>query len=155
MPLGFPIATSAKTALEAEEIARSKAEAARMLGADVTLVSDWFRPSPAQHKKLSKQIAAGVDNGFVQVYEDRNGNPTLAVSYWKRHKVKAVAKPDAPKPVRTGANDSTDDLYFSKAHKKKAEELAAKRAADKRQLDLFAPPPPKPTQPAKPKETNK
>mgnify|MGYP000557229557 FL=1 len=140
MPLTYPIATSAKTALAAGAHARSKAEAERSAGGSVTLVSDWLRPSAAEYDKISDRIEAGLGEGFVQLYAGKSGAPVIAVTYWKRQKATKAAGKRAKPAVSTGAEDHTDDLYFSKARRKSSATRRRSAPVDPRQMDLFTRP---------------
>jgi len=152
MPLLYPIAKTARAALDEEGGARTVAEARELAGAPVTLVSEWLRPQPAEREEIEAKAQAGVTRGFVQFYENDKGQPVIAVSFWKPtsgvktkapkgKKAKAgaeagpeaVAEPKAPDP----ADDHTDDLYFNKPG---AKTKRKKKAADPNQLDLFAGP---------------
>ncbi len=133
MPLTYPIATSARTALAAKAHARSLGEAKRTAETDVTLVSDWLRPSSAEYEKFSGRIEEGLRDGYVQLYEGKGGKPVIAVTYWKRSK---QAKPKPTKP----AEDHTDDLYFSKRAHSRPSARRRRPAVDPRQLDLFVGP---------------
>ena len=147
MPLLFPIAKNARAALEAEGGARTVAEARELAGGEVTLASEWLRPTASEKEEIEGLAQAGVSRGFVQFYEDAKGRPVFAVSFWKlatAAKAKAskkgkAAKADAPaEPAAPAhAEDHTDDLYFAK---KGAKPKKRKRAADPAQLDLFAGP---------------
>jgi hypothetical protein len=145
MPLQYPIAKTARAALDAEGGARTVAEARELAGAPVTLVSEWLRPQPAEREEIEGKAQAGVARGFVQFYEDAKGKPVIAVSFWKPtsgvktkapkgKKAKAEeAEAKAPDP----AEDHTDDLYFAKPG---AKTKRKKKAADPNQLDLFSGP---------------
>jgi hypothetical protein len=152
MPLQYPIAKTARAALDQEGGARTVAEARELAGGPVTLVSDWLRPQPAEREEIEAKAQAGVARGFVQFYENDKGQPVIAVSFWKptsgvktkapkgkkAAKTEAAAEPDdtregAPDP----AEDHTDDLYFNKPG---AKTKRKKKAADPNQLDLFAGP---------------
>lgn len=135
MPLTYPIATSAKTALAAKAHARSQAEAKREIGGDVKLVSDWLRPTPAEYKKIADKIDTGLRDGFVQVYEAKGGKPVIAVTYWKRQAAKKSKSAKGKNPK--AAEDHTDDLYFAKAKKPRPASRRPRRAVDPRQMDLF------------------
>jgi len=140
MPLQFPIATTARAALDAEGGARTVAEARELANAPVQLVSEWLRPQPAEREDLQGKAEAGMARGFVQLYEDAKGRPVIAVTFWKPEGgVKARAKKahagetTQPKP----ADDHTDDLYFTKPASRSRKR---KRTADPNQLDLFSGP---------------
>jgi hypothetical protein len=143
MPLQFPIAPTARAALDAEGGARTVAEARERAGGPVTLVSDWLRPQPAEREDVQGKAEAGIARGFVQLYEDAKGQPVIAVTYWKpTTNVKTKAKkPKAGQPPRVAApkpqppgEDHTDDLYFDKSASRARRR---KRATDPNQLDLF------------------
>ena len=145
MPLQFPIASTARAALDAEGGARTVAEARELAGGPVTLVSEWLRPQPAEREDVQGKAEAGIARGFVQLYEDAKGRPVVAVTFWKpmagvktrTKKTKAsAAAPEPAEPVASG-EDHTDDLYFQKPG---AKTKKRKRAADPDQLDLFAGP---------------
>lgn len=142
MPLTYPIATTAKTALSAKAHARSKADAERAIDGGVRLVSDWLRPSQAEYEKMQAKVETGVRDGYVQIYEAKGGKPVMAVTYWKREKA-AKSKPGAArrrKAATKPAEDHTDDLYFSKARKPRPAVRRARRPVDPRQMDLFIAP---------------
>jgi hypothetical protein len=136
MPLLYPIAPNAREALDAEEGARTIAEARELARGPVALVTDWLRPEPAERETMQGKAEAGIARGFVQIYEDAKGRPVIAVTFWKPggvvqapvRSVKAPAKEPAP------AEDHTDDLYFAKPS---AKVKRKKKAADPDQLDLF------------------
>lgn len=137
MPLLYPIAPNARAALDAEGGARTIAEARELAKGPVELVSDWLRPQPNEREAIQGKAEAGVARGFVQLYEDKNGLPVIAVSFWKPMSgVKTKPKkPKAEKPAAP-AEDHTDDLYFEK---KKGGSKRRKKSADPNQLDLFGP----------------
>jgi len=151
MPLLYPIAKTARAALEEDGGARTVAEARELAGAPVTLVSEWLRPQPAEREEIEGKAQAGVARGFVQFYEDAKGKPVIAVSFWKptsgvktkasKGKKAAKAEPEtggaAEQKAPDLAEDHTDDLYFNKPG---AKTKRKKKAADPNQLDLFAGP---------------
>ncbi len=134
MPLVFPIAETARAALDAPEGVRTLAEANEKAGRPVSLVSEWLRPGDAERQALQGNVESGLARGFVQIYEDAKGRPVIAVTFWKPHA--AQAKPKPPKPSAP-AEDHTDDLYFAKPG---AKPKRVRKAADPNQLDLFGGP---------------
>jgi hypothetical protein len=147
MPLSFPIAHNARAALDAETGARTIAEAREQAGANVTLVSEWLRPLPAERESVQGKAESGVARGFVQLYEDAKGRPVIAVTFWKPQaaaKAKAKAEPQTPaKTPAMAVEDHTDDLYFAKASSRTKLSLKGrkrKKALDPKQLDLFTGP---------------
>lgn len=148
MPLLYPIAKTARAALDTEGGVRTVAEARELAGSPVTMVTDWLRPKPEEREEVEAKAQQGIARGFVQLYENDKGQPVIAVSYWKptsgvktkappkgrkAAKAEEPAEPVAPDP----AEDHTDDLYFAK---KGAKAKRRKKAADPNQLDLFAGP---------------
>jgi hypothetical protein len=115
----------------------------------VTLASEFLRPEPAEREEVQGKAEAGIARGFVQLYEDKKGNPVIAVSFWKptsepkakpkKGKAKAAAaQPSEPTPPDP-ADDHTDDLYFNKRDGKK-KKARRRKTPDPAQLDLFAGP---------------
>ncbi len=147
MPLQYPIASTARAALDAEGGARTIAEARELARGPVTLVSEWLRPAPAEREEIQGKAQAASARGFVQFYEDAKGRPVIAVSFWKpasgvkpkTRKGKGAARTEeAEAPAAPSlADDHTDDLYFAKAGSKAKRR---KKAADPNQLDLFTGP---------------
>jgi hypothetical protein len=143
MPLQFPIAATARAALDAEGGARTVAEARELARGPVTLVSEWLRPKPAEREDVQGKAEAGIARGFVQLYEDAKGSPVIAVTFWKpqaaaRTKTrKQKAGEAARRESGTVLQDDTDDLYFTRPGAKRKKR---QRAADPNQLDLFAGP---------------
>jgi hypothetical protein len=137
MPLLFPIASTARAALDAEGGARTIAEARELAHGPVTLVSEWLRPQPSEREDVQGKAEAGVARGFVQLYEDSKGRPVVAVTFWKPlDGVKTKPKKTKAR-AKTGVEDDTDDLYFAKPG---AKAKRRRRTADPNQLDLFAGP---------------
>lgn len=145
MPLSFPLAPDARSALDAETAARTLAEARELARGPVTLVSDWLRPEPAEREAVQGKAEAGVSRGFVQLYEDARGQPVIAVTYWKPQSAETnKAAKNKAKPISDTINvetrspapveDTTDDLYFAKPSSRTKKR---KRADDPNQLDLF------------------
>jgi hypothetical protein len=141
MPLQFPIASTARAALDTEGGARTVAEARELAGGPVQLVSEWLRPQPAEREEMQGKAEAGIARGFVQLYEDTKGRPVISVTFWKpAGNVKTKPKKTRagePSAAKKPAEDHTDDLYFTKPA---AKSKKRKRAADPDQLDLFTGP---------------
>lgn len=135
MPLSFPIAETARTALDTETGARTIAEARELAGGPVTLVSEWLRPQPAEREDVQGRAEAGVARGFVQLYEDAKGRPVIAVTFWKPQAAPRP-KPAKGKPKKQ-VEDHTDDLYFAKPSSRTKKR---KRPVDPNQFDLFSGP---------------
>ena len=135
MPLVFPIARDALSALSGTLRARTLAEARALAEEPVSLVSDWLRPDEAQHARLKASLEAGAALGFVQLYEDAKGRPVAAVSYWRPD-----AARNAPEiaPPAASEEDHTDDLYFDREPKvERRARRRSRKGADPGQMDLF------------------
>lgn len=140
MSLIYPVANDARAALTGPQgEARTKAEAREIAGGEVTLETDWLKPDPDEADDLSGAVQLAISHGAAQIYESDDGQPVVAVSYWKPvvipEPVPAPAAEPAPAsgPVR---EDHADDLYFrhGRTKKKKPEQV------DPNQLDLFGAP---------------
>lgn len=150
MSLAYPLALTAMDALKgAGKAARTRYDAEE-LSEDrrvVSLETEWLKPDPDEVTALVKQAEAGEAKGFIQVYEDADGAPVLAVTYWKLGEPVArtakKAEPEAPpKPARPekkpkADEDHTDDLYFRHGRTRKSRR---KKHVDPRQMDLFTRP---------------
>ena len=131
----YPIATSAKAALsETAKIARTRYEAEALAEGQTiaALDTEWLTPATDKLSKILEQVAASPAHGFVQNYEDAQGNTVLAVTYWKVTKAKK-AKPKPP-PQPAPDSDHTDDLYFRSGRNKKSKK---RKYVDPNQLDMF------------------
>ncbi len=140
MPLQFPIASTARAALDAEGGARTVAEARELANGPVQLVSEWLRPQPAEREEVQGKAETGIARGFVQLYEDAKGRPVIAVTFWKpegglKTRPKRAAPADVPQAKPS--DDHTDDLYFAK---RGAKSKKRRRTADPNQMDLFTGP---------------
>ena len=83
MPLQYPIASTARAALDTEGGARTVAEARELARGPVQLVSEWLRPQAAEREEVQGKAEAGIARGFVQLYEDTKGRPVISVTFWK------------------------------------------------------------------------
>lgn len=150
MPLTYPIAETARDALtnvgadDGAHAARTVGEAREKAGGPVALVSEWLRPSQEERETLGRAADQGVGQGFVQIYEDENGRPVIAVTFWKRDAKRSgfpppqVAVKPAPKaPAPEPEADTVDDLYFSPRAATKKSRKGMGRTPDPRQMDLF------------------
>jgi hypothetical protein len=136
MPLSFPIAETARTALDTEQGARTITEARELAGGPVTLVSEWLRPQPAEKDEIQGKAESGVARGFVQLYEDAKGRPVIAVTFWKPQPAAKPAKAAKPKAKKKDYDD-TDDLYFARPSSRTKKR---KKPVDPNQFDLFSGP---------------
>lgn len=150
MSHAYPLARTARTALSPEvKVARTRYEA-EDLAEDVdikALETEWLTPSAKDLPGMLRKVDASPAHGFVQHYEDAEGNTVLAITYWKLSKSKVAARKIAPKPkpkVEKSAEaetDHTDDLYFRHGRTKKR---GRKIVPNPNQFDLFDTPAAKP-----------
>lgn len=139
MSHAYPIGKTARDALKnAQAAARTRYEAEDLVDdvAISALETEWLTPSAKDLPKVLEQADANPGHGFVQHYEDADGNTVLAVTYWKLAKASKKPKPK-PEPIKSPATeeeDHTDDLYFKSGRTKKA---GRKRFVDPNQMDLF------------------
>lgn len=135
----YPIGKTARDALKnAKAAARTRYEAEALAEgfAIKALETEWVTPAARDFPKMLAQAEANPGHGFVQNYEDANGNPVLAITYWKLAKAQKPVKPK-PKPISPPddrSEDHTDDLYFKSGRTKKSRR---KRFVDPNQMDLF------------------
>lgn len=140
----YPLAETAAGALESPEpAARTRPDAERFSPEReiVALETEWLEPGEGEAETLASKAAAALGQGFVQVYEDAEGRPVYAVTFWKLGKPVKRKETPAPKPRRKPARsdtaaDDTDDLYFKQGRTRRRR----KRHVDPRQLDLFLSP---------------
>ena len=150
----YPLAISAKAALETpEHAALTLAEAKRLAGATslLGLETEWITLDKAEVEAARTSVEASVGNEFVQYYENADNSPVLAVTYWKlcdENAVEAVSEPEqapvktadpapAPAPAEDHTEDHTDDLYFRSGRTKKR---GTHKKFDPNQMDLFGGP---------------
>lgn len=140
MSTAYPLAPDGKSALTAPgTLARTRYLADEQAGEDAIagLETDWITLSEGEKDGLLKLADEGRSAGYVQLYENSDGSPVLAVTFWKIVK-RAKPKPKPkPKPRAEEVTDTTDDLYFRKGRTKP---YSRKKKVDPNQLDLFAPP---------------
>ena len=148
----YPLAVSAHAAFEATTAARTRHEAERLAqGVPVErLETEWLTLSGPDADALHAKAEQAMGQGFVQRYEDVDGTPVLAVSYWKLSGTGAGAPAGPATPDTKAASqestpeadapdeDHTDDLYFRS--KRTRLRKPRKQASDPRQLDLFSGP---------------
>ncbi|MEO1643506.1 MAG: hypothetical protein AAFR74_09230 [Pseudomonadota bacterium] len=125
----YPIAISAKAALKSDgPCAATRYEAEAVAGEEeiTALETEWLTPSEAERAALLKNIYEHPAKGFVQTYEDAQGETVFAVTYWKIGPPKRK-KPKAKQRAKAKAKDATP---ISKPRTRK-------RYIDPNQLDLF------------------
>ncbi|MEM9669382.1 MAG: hypothetical protein AAF950_10695 [Pseudomonadota bacterium] len=133
----YPLASSAEAALEATgEAARTRYEAERLAGEDMRVVSletEWITLDAKALGGLLEKAESGVGEGFVQRYENADGTPVLAVTYWRLvPQLKGIGKQKTKAKPKKKVEDHTDDLYFKKGRTKRR-----RRGVHPLQLDLF------------------
>lgn len=150
MSLAYPLALTAEEALKGASLAaRTRYEAEELAGetAVLSLETEWLKPASNEVDAIQKQAQSGDAKGFIQIYEDADGKPVLAVTYWK---LAGAPKPaEKPEPAQSrkpatrktsGEEDHTDDLYF---RHDKGRKSRRKKHVDPRQMDLFISPDPR------------
>ena len=136
----YPLAFDARAALDgAQHSARTRADAERLAGeaAVERLETEWLSVSEDEAAAMLSRADAVAGDGFVQRYEDDEGRPVLAVSYWKVSDA-PLSKPLPPVVAPEPEPEHTDDLYFRSGRTKTRKRR--KRYVDPRQLDLFTGP---------------
>ena len=139
----YPLAASADDALKHATLAALTRYEAEALAEDreiVRLETEWISSAGDDVLSIMDAADAGPGQGFVQRYEDENGAPILAVTYWKlggERKAKPAQKvTEEPNPAET-EEDHTDDLYFRSGRTKPARKRSRKKYVDPRQIDMF------------------
>ncbi len=132
----YPLATDARDALDpARPAARTRREAELAAGEDevVALETGWLEVDANEAAMLLDMADKGQACGFVQPYEDEQGRPVLAVTFWKLAADDVHSPEVAHQATRPVGEDHTDDLYFREGRTRR------RRASkgDSRQLDLF------------------
>ncbi|MEM9739748.1 MAG: hypothetical protein AAF829_07745 [Pseudomonadota bacterium] len=152
----YPLAQSAEEALAPERpAARTRHDAERhAFGTEILkLATAWISDADGDVDVADVRANAGLSQGFIQAYEDENGKPVYAITYWQLKgplgdasaqdlpsvpapvEIAAQAKPKSD-PENAPAEDHTDDLYFRSKRSKRGR----KRYVDPRQMDLFTAP---------------
>ena len=152
MSLAYPLAKHAEDALSGTgQAARTRYDAEELAGETpvLSLETEWIKPDGDTVEAIVKQAESGEAKGFIQAYEDADGKPVLAVTYWKlgetpkkaASKQAAKAKAEEPKPTKAKKKkpeaDHTDDLYFRHGRTRKSRR---RKYVDPRQMDLFMSP---------------
>lgn len=125
----YPIAETVIGALDAsapKAATRYDAEAQAGDRAITALHTQWLSRADAEQHALLDEIKAGSELGFVQVYEDEDGETVFAVTYWK------LGSTIRPKSKQVKKAKPKSDKAPSKPKRRKR-----KRYVDPNQLDLF------------------
>ena len=142
MSHAFPIAIRLEDALKpGVKAARTRAEAEAMVpGHKVdSLATDWMDVTEEEAEAyLSSPTGEEGPHGHLQKYEDNEGKPVLAVTWWKlvdQAEIMPLPKAPGKKPAaeKPPVEDHTDDLYSRSGRTK----TRRKRYIDPRQMDLF------------------
>ncbi|MBI1340736.1 hypothetical protein GC169_11085 [bacterium] len=139
MPLAYPIADDVNSALESEETARTRVEAAHLAGVGVSLVNAWLRPSDAELETLAVGIERGIGMGFIQRYEDDAGRPALAVTFWKPETARTPPRPREP-AAAVESETAQSQPKPTAPPPRPVRRRVRQRPVDPRQLDLFMAP---------------
>ena len=131
MSLAYPLAASADDALTGANAAARTRYDAEELSEDraiLSLETEWLKPAASDVSALLKQAESGEAKGFIQVYEDADGSPVLAVTYWKLGPSQARAKAEAraKKAAEARVKARLAAQAKSDARSKKAAEAEAK-----------------------------
>lgn len=136
----YPLAEDHDVALSGTTpAARTRYEAERLANglAVIALQTEWVAVSEEEIDSIFATAEAGPGEGFVQRYENADGTPVLAVTYWKLGAplVKSASKPALPPSQIPIEQDHTDDLYFRQGRTRKGRRKKGK--PDPNQMDLF------------------
>ena len=134
----YPIAASARDALKTiDKMARTLAEAQKVCGTSehMSLKSEWLTLAVDEIDDVLALVDANPACGFVQSYEDADGNTVLAITYWNLERVDSFQP--SPVEVTPESPDHTDDLYFRRTTSNRRRKP---KSVDTRQLDMFAVP---------------
>ena len=142
MSHAFPIAIRVEDALKpGVKAARTRSDAEALAPGYMieSLSTDWLNVTEEEAAAyLKSHNDEEGPHGHLQKYEDNEGKPVLAVTWWKlvdpvvvtRLPATRKKKPATEKPP---VEDHTDDLYFRSGRTKPRR----KRYIDPRQMDLF------------------
>lgn len=139
MSLTYPIAHNGLEALTSPlGTARTKSGARAEVGLDVTLETEWLKPSEKEETELRQAIERTIGHGAAQRYEGENGATIIAINYWKpAGEIPAEVKRPLAGESDMPREDHADDLYFrhgrTRTSRKKGE-------SDPNQMDLFGSP---------------
>ena len=142
MSHAFPIATRVEDALKpGVKVARTRAEAEALVPEHKidSLATDWIDVTEEEAEAyLSSHAGENGPHGHLQKYEDNEGNPVLAVTWWRLDDQAGImplpkASKKNPAAEQPPVEDHTDDLYFRSGRTKPRR----KRYIDPRQMDLF------------------
>ncbi|MEM1037447.1 MAG: hypothetical protein AAGI14_11880 [Pseudomonadota bacterium] len=125
----YPIAETVIGALNASAPRAATRYDAEALAGDRTITAlhtQWLSRAEVEQHSLSDEIKAGSERGFVQVYEDADGEIVFAVTYWK------LGSTVRPRSKQVKKARPKQDKAPSKPKRRKR-----KRYADPNQLDLF------------------
>lgn len=136
MSHAYPLAPDAASALKGATLAaRTRAEAEHLARGQtvVALQTDWIDMAADGVEAMLSAAEAGPGHGFVQTYENLDGKPTLAVTYWKLEPSVIVPQAPVERAPDPEPEDETDDLYFKQKSSKRRT-----KGPDPNQLDLFS-----------------
>lgn len=115
--------------------ARTRAEAESLAGGQmiIALQTDWITVPAETQERILKEAESGPGHGFIQTYENLEGSPVLAVTYWKIEPAQEPVMTHREAGAQPDLEDETDDLYF-----KQRPSSRRKKGPDPNQLDLFS-----------------
>ena len=135
----YPIAASSDDALRPDSpAALTRAQAEQLAGkrAVLSLETEWRTVTVEEAEQMLAAAEAGQGHEFIQQYENADGKPVLAITYWRISET-AMTPPESTlkaKQEKAAEEDHTDDLYFRSGRTKPR---GRRKAVDPRQMELF------------------
>ena len=135
----YPIAASSDEALHPNSpAALTRAQAVQLAGkrAVLSLETEWRTVTLEEAEEMLAAAEAGQGHEFIQQYENADGKPVLAITYWRISEA-AMTPPESTsktKQEKAVEEDHTDDLYFRSGRTKPR---GRRKAVDPRQMELF------------------
>lgn len=133
----YPIAVSVEEALSPDQpaaLTRADAERLAERKSVLSLETEWLTVSEDEAERMLDAAAAGQGHEFIQRYENEDGSPVLAITFWRVSETAPADPEEARLTTEPDEVDHTDDLYFRSGRTKKR---GPKKKLDPRQMDLF------------------
>jgi len=160
MGLSYPIAKNADAALRVDEtqILPTKSHAEALCGSRVTLTTEWVTLASNTSETFSSLADKAKGYGYAQIYENKDGDPVWAITFWKIISTAEAKAEDLKEEEEQAARaeENTDDIYFTRPDKRRerfgrAIHKPRVKKPDPRQMNLF----PAPGRPMPEKPPNK
>lgn len=138
----YPIGASVRAALEdptRQAQTRYQAEALTQASEIIAgLETEWLSCEVSDYDALAELAQSHPASGFVQAYEDYQGQPVLAITFWKTEQRSRQSLPQRPalQTDQPAPADHTDDLYFRQGRTGRNKR---RKPVNPDQLDLFSP----------------